>query len=201
MGLDHYIKSPEILNGGLDFISLVARWNRHFNLTGFKNEQEMVSNLLLDSFALLPYLPEGQNMVDLGSGSGVPGIPLSLACPRRQLLLLDRSSKKVDFLAWARLQLALGNVSELCADIHNWQPSSFPDIVVSRALMPLPRLLDTAVNFCSADTHLLLSQADPGSGKKIQFSDRFDLHGTYRYSVPGISSSNRCIMHFQCLVN
>lgn len=91
------------------YIQLIARWNNAFNLTAIRDVEEMVSKHLLDSLAVQPYV-EGKNILDVGSGAGLPGIPFAITLPEKHFVLLDCNGKKTRFLTQAKIDLKLDNV-------------------------------------------------------------------------------------------
>jgi 16S rRNA (guanine527-N7)-methyltransferase len=116
----------------LDYLRLLAKWNRVYNLTAIREETEWVSHHLLDSLAVVPHLPPGR-IVDVGSGAGLPGIPIAFACPDRQVTLLDSNQKKGAFLTQASTELALANVDILIGRAESYRPATAYDVVISRA--------------------------------------------------------------------
>lgn len=116
----------------LDYLRLLAKWNRVYNLTAIREETKWVSHHLLDSLAVVPHLPPGR-IVDVGSGAGLPGIPIAFACPDRQVTLLDSNQKKGAFLTQASTELALTNVDVLIGRAESYRPAIAYDVVISRA--------------------------------------------------------------------
>ncbi len=119
--------------GLLQFLALLARWNQVYNLTAVRDPLEMVARHLLDSVALLPYL-DGERILDLGTGAGLPGIPLALLAPEREFVLLDSNGKKIRFVRQAVLELGLRNVAPVQARIDRYQPERLFTTLVSRAV-------------------------------------------------------------------
>ncbi|OOZ50861.1 16S rRNA (guanine(527)-N(7))-methyltransferase RsmG [Solemya velum gill symbiont] len=125
----------------LDFLALLYKWNSAYNLTAIRDQEQAVALQLLDSLAILPMLPEGP-ILDIGSGGGMPGIPLAIARPETQITLLDSNSKKTRFLTQAKLELGLDNMSVMHSRIEAWQPQTMPVAITSRAFAELERMLD-----------------------------------------------------------
>ena len=120
----------------LDYLALLRKWNKVYNLTAIRDPQQMVSNHLLDSLAVMPYLWEGR-WLDVGCGAGLPGLVLAVAQPGWQFTLLDSNSKKTSFVQQAIIELGLGNVSVHCARVEEWQPAERFDGIISRAFSDL----------------------------------------------------------------
>ncbi|MHB1671753.1 MAG: 16S rRNA (guanine(527)-N(7))-methyltransferase RsmG, partial [Acidiferrobacter sp.] len=103
------------------YLETLARWNRVFNLTAVRDPEEMVARHILDSLAILPHLPTGP-LLDVGSGAGLPGIPVALLQPTRAVTLLDRSHKRIDFLTEVVARLALTNVTLAGERVEDHEP-------------------------------------------------------------------------------
>ncbi len=119
------------------YLELVAKWNRVHNLTAVRETDQMVTVHLLDSLSILPYLEGAATLLDVGSGPGLPGIPVAIARPGIAVTLLDSSHKKCAFLRQAKAELGLANVEVACERVEHWQPHSPFDVVVSRAFSDL----------------------------------------------------------------
>ena len=116
----------------LDYIALIEKWNKVYNLTAIREPEKMVSHHLLDSLAVAPHL-HAKRLLDVGSGAGLPGIPLALANPDMHVTVLDSNHKKAAFLNQAVIELGLKN-AEVCAErVESWQPDGRFDVIISRA--------------------------------------------------------------------
>ncbi|WP_153117801.1 16S rRNA (guanine(527)-N(7))-methyltransferase RsmG [Rhodocyclus tenuis] len=120
----------------LAYAALLDKWNRAFNLTALRDPEKAVSHHLLDSLAILPHLL-GATLLDVGSGGGLPGIPLAIARPGLAVTLLDSNSKKTAFLRQAAIELGLANVSVHCGRIEDFRPAQPFAAIVSRAFAEL----------------------------------------------------------------
>ena len=124
--------APDTQERLLDYIALIEKWNRVYNLTAIREPEKMVSHHLLDSLAVAPHL-HAKRLLDVGSGAGLPGIPLALANPDMQVTLLDSNHKKAAFLNQAVMELKLKN-AEVCAErVESWQTESRFEVIISRA--------------------------------------------------------------------
>ncbi|MHB0924922.1 MAG: 16S rRNA (guanine(527)-N(7))-methyltransferase RsmG [Gallionellaceae bacterium] len=124
----------------LDYLALLHKWNKVYNLTAIRDPQQMVSNHLLDSLAVMPHLWAGR-WLDVGSGAGLPGLVLAVAQPGWQFTLLDSNSKKTSFVQQAVIELGLRNVSVHCARVEEWQAVERFDGIISRAFSELGEFL------------------------------------------------------------
>ena len=131
----------------LDYVELLKKWNKTYNLTALRDESLMISHHLLDSLTLLPYIGNAQTMLDVGSGGGQPGIPAAICRPDVQITLLDANTKKTSFLQQAVIELGLSNVrvvSGRVEAVQNFQA----DLITSRAFAEL-------ADFVQWTSHLL----------------------------------------------
>lgn len=124
----------------LDYLALLEKWNRAFNLTAVRDPRKMISRQLLDSLSIV-HLLKGERVLDVGSGAGLPGIPLSILESGRSFTLLDTNSKKTRFLRQVKLELQLGNVDIEQARVEGFHPSRLFQVITSRAFASLPDML------------------------------------------------------------
>ncbi len=126
------------------YVALLAKWNRTYNLTAIREPERMVTHHVLDSLAVLPQLPsrEGLRVLDVGSGGGVPGIPLAIAQPGWSIVLLDGNHKKGAFLQQAVIELGLRNAQAVVARVEAYRPDAPFDVVISRAFSDLATFVE-----------------------------------------------------------
>jgi len=124
----------------LEYVALMRKWNRTYNVTAIREPSRMVTHHLLDSLAVVPHLDREcavLRVADIGSGAGLPGIPFALARPKWHVTVNDRSSKKAAFLRQAKIALALTNVDVHEGQVQGWHPRERFDCVISRAFAAL----------------------------------------------------------------
>ena len=125
----------------LAYLALLDKWNRVYNLTAVRDAERMVSHHLLDSLAAVPYVQGGAphlvRVLDVGSGGGLPGIPLAIARPELQVTLIDSIAKKTAFLLQAKAELGLGNLNVVTGRVEDWRPAEGFDVITSRAFSDL----------------------------------------------------------------
>jgi 16S rRNA (guanine527-N7)-methyltransferase len=121
------------------YLDLLAKWNRVYNLTAIRDRSRMQALHVDDALAVLPWLPAmpGMRLLDVGSGGGVPGIPLAIARPDASVVLLDSNSKKAAFLTQAAIELRLANVRTVASRIEDFDGAERFDVVISRAFSDL----------------------------------------------------------------
>ena len=128
----------------LVYIELLVKWNKTYNLTAIRNGDEMVTQHLLDSLAILPHLSDAKSLADIGSGAGLPGIPLAIARADLAMTLIDSVQKKSAFQQQARIALGLGNVSIYSGRIEDFKRHGEFDAVTARAFSDLTTLVQGA---------------------------------------------------------
>jgi 16S rRNA (guanine527-N7)-methyltransferase len=140
--------SPEQIQLLERYLDLLEKWNAVINLTAIRERERMEVLHLLDSLSVARHIPAGSSLLDVGSGAGLPGIPLAIARSDLAITLLESSSRKASFLQQVRMELALDGVQVVCERVENWKPEAGFDCIISRAFSDLP-------DFISGASHLL----------------------------------------------
>jgi 16S rRNA (guanine527-N7)-methyltransferase len=135
------------------FLALMQDWNRVMNLTAITEPREMVSRHILDSLSIAPFL-SGSPILDVGTGAGLPGIPLSIMYPEKQFHLLDKTNKRIQFLHHVKQVLGLNNVVPLCERVESLTDISFP-CIVSRAFARIDKLIQSSGHLLSEKGRIL----------------------------------------------
>lgn len=179
--------SPDPL---MDYLTLLQKWNKAYNLTAIREPRDMVTHHLLDSLAIVPWI-NGARLLDVGTGAGLPGIPLAIALPDLHVTLLDSNGKKMRFLREVKRVLKLDNIEIVQSRVEAYHPSSGFDTVTSRAFSAM----DTFIQ-C---THHLLSKQGIWLAMKGRYpeAELETLQHRYRvetYSVPGIVGERCCVI-------
>jgi 16S rRNA (guanine527-N7)-methyltransferase len=142
------------LNQLLTYVQLLVKWNKVYNLTSVRDPQEMISRHILDSLAVLAYL-SGNTLLDIGTGAGLPGIPVAIAKPDMAVTLLDSNSKKTRFLQQVKSELALTNISVVHARVEQANLPKFTT-VIARAFSTIDVIIDLAGRHCDDAGSLVL---------------------------------------------
>lgn len=174
----------------LDYLELLARWNRSFNLTAVRDPADMVTRHLLDALAVLPYL-QGRRAADLGSGAGIPGIVLAIAEPDRQWLLVDANGKKARFLRAAARELMLANVRVAQQRVENVTGSY--DCITARAFASLADMLDWGGHLLAADGTWLAMKGQYPDAELAALPAGFRVQDTLPLSVPGLDAERHLV--------
>jgi 16S rRNA (guanine527-N7)-methyltransferase len=145
LGLDIDVATQQKL---LDYLALLEKWNKVHNLTAVRNPEEMVTLHLLDSLSVFPHIKSG-HLLDVGSGAGLPGIPLALTRPDLQVTVLDSSHKKASFMRQAKAELGINNLDVVCGRVEEFQPEIGFDGVISRAFSDLAEFVRLTSHLCA----------------------------------------------------
>lgn len=146
MGLDVSLEAQQKL---LQYLSLLSKWNKVYNLTAVRDPLEMVKLHLLDSLSVLPHI-QAKNLLDVGSGGGLPGIVLAICLPQLKVTTIDTVQKKTIFMRQVKGELSLNNLEVIHARVENYQPSEKFDAIISRAFSEVPL-------FIKLTRHLLIN--------------------------------------------
>lgn len=179
-------------DGMLAFRDLLVRWNRVHNLTAVRDPRQMIARHLLDSLAVAPYLV-GSRCLDVGSGAGLPGIPLALAEPERQFTLLDSRAKRTRFLRQAVIELELGNVEVVHSRVEVFHPPTLYDTVVSRAFARLTEFIRVAGPLCAPSGELLAMKGAWDNAEAPALPGPWRIEGAVRLRVPGLRGERHLI--------
>ena len=158
MGLKIGVDLPETAPARLiEYLELLVKWNKAYNLTAVRDPSQMVSKHLLDSLAVLPYIGDGL-IADVGSGAGLPGIPLALARPETRFVLLDSNGKKTRFLDQAKRVLKLDNVEVVNQRVEDYRPELYFNAVIARAYASTRLILESTAHLQQQNTRILVMQ-------------------------------------------
>jgi len=139
----------------LNYLALLVKWNRAYNLTAIRDPEEMVSRQLLDSLSILPLI-HGRRILDVGTGAGLPGIPLAICLPDASFTLLDSNGKKTRFVQQVKLELGLNNVKVQHSRVEQLDHNRGFDTITSRAFAALPKIVAWSAGLL-ADKGILLA--------------------------------------------
>ena len=181
MGLEIDAQKQDVL---LRYLGLLIKWNKAYNLTGISDPAQMVSLNLLDSLTVLPFLT-AQVVLDVGTGAGLPGIPLAICRPDLTFILLDSNGKKTRFLFQAVTTLGLKNVEVVNRRAENFQTERQIDIVVSRAFSSLRQTLDWTAPVLGEHTRLLAMKGQYPEDELACLPVGFELATAVSVSIPG----------------
>lgn len=183
---------PATLERLLNYLGLLAKWNKVYNLTAVREPEMMISHHLLDCLAVLPHI-QAKNLLDVGSGAGFPGIPLALAHSDWRLTLLDSSHKKTAFLKQVLIELKLGNATVVTEKVEAWKPEAKFDLVISRAFSDLAEFVRLSGHLCAPNGMLMAMKGIYPYEEVTQLPREYRLERTLKLSVPGLPAE-RCLV-------
>ena len=185
------------------FLDELLRWNRQINLTAIRDRDEALEKHLLDALILLKYLPQSGSLLDMGSGAGLPAIPLAIACPELQVTSIDSVGKKISFQKHSKRLLSLANLQPLHGRIEDLPQSRGAgagfDFVVARALASFSDLICLAAPLLNEDGKLLLMKGPEGQGELDAYLSGagpglFRLVALHHYQLPTSLSQRQLII-------
>lgn len=177
----------------LDYLALVQKWNKVYNLTAVRDSDKMLTLHLLDSLAVVPHVSDATTLLDVGSGAGLPGVPLALALPHVQVTLLDSNQKKVTFLNQVIIELKLHNVVTICERVEKYQQKQLFSVIVSRAFSRLPDFIALAGHLLApGGTLLAMKGANPAS-EIADVPEGFKLGGVTPLTIPGLDAERHLV--------
>jgi 16S rRNA (guanine527-N7)-methyltransferase len=177
----------------LAYLALLIKWNKAYNLTAVRNPDEMVSRHLLDSLSLVPFI-DGVNWLDVGSGGGMPGIPLAIVFPDKQFTLLDSNGKKTRFLTQVKLELQLSNVQVINARVESLQPEQPFAGIVSRAFSSLADFANWTRHLGNQHSQWLAMKGLHPTDELQALPSDFILHGEHALAVPGCQGQRHLLI-------
>ena len=175
----------------LDYQALLARWNATYNLTAVRDPMEMVSRHLVDSLAIHPFV-QGQTLADLGAGPGLPGIPLAIAAPQRQVLLVDSNGKKVRFLREAIRSLKLENVRAVQSRVEDVEGQF--DCITARAFASLADMLDWGGHLLTKGGIWLAMKGKHPEDELAGVPDGFEVRAIHALAVPDVGGERHLVV-------
>lgn len=177
----------------LAYLALLARWNATYNLTAIRDPRDMVAKHLLDSLAMQPFVRGLRTLADLGTGPGLPGIPLAIATPGLQVTLVESNGKKARFLREAARQLGLGNVQVAESRIEAFRPDTHFDAITARALATLPLILELGGHLPGPGGRLLAMKGVVPDEEIATLPAGWRLAAVHPLRVPGLDAERHLV--------
>ncbi|NDP48080.1 MAG: 16S rRNA (guanine(527)-N(7))-methyltransferase RsmG [Sulfuriferula multivorans] len=182
----------------LAYLALLDKWNRVYNLTAVRDVERMVSHHVLDSLAAVPFFQGGcadtTRVLDVGSGGGLPGIPLAIARPELQVTLIDSIAKKTAFLLQAKAELGLPNVQVITGRVEDFQPESPFDVITSRAFSDLKEFVTLTRHLLAPSGHWLAMKGLMPHEEIVSLPDWARVSADHALAVPGLEASRHLIV-------
>lgn len=178
----------------LEYLALLDRWNRAYNLTAVRDPRQMVGRHLLDSLAMAPFLPGVARLADLGTGAGLPGIPLAITCPQLQVALVESNGKKARFLREAVRRLGLGNAEVAESRIEAFDAPARFDAITARALATLPQILALGGHLLAPGGRLLAMKGALPGDEIAALPTGWRLEAAHPLQVPGLAAERHLVV-------
>jgi len=176
----------------LAYLALLVKWNQAYNLTAIRDPLEMVTKHLLDSLAVLPHL-HGTRVLDVGSGAGLPGIPLAICDPAREFTLLDSNGKKTRFLLQAKGELRLSNLSVVHSRLEQYRPGQLFDTVTARAFASLADMTAGTAHLLAPGGSLLAMKGEYPQDELDALPPGFVVREIIALTVPGLEAQRHLV--------
>ncbi|MGH8695384.1 MAG: 16S rRNA (guanine(527)-N(7))-methyltransferase RsmG [Burkholderiales bacterium] len=175
------------------YLDLLEKWNRVYNLTAIRDRERMVTHHLLDSLAILPHV-KGPRVLDVGSGAGLPGVPLAIASAELRVTLLDSNHKKSAFLRQAVAELGLANATVEVERVESWRTSARFETIVSRAFSALGELA-AASGRLLAPGGIIAAMKGVHPGEEIQrMPGGFRVVNVVKLAVPELDAERHLVI-------
>ncbi len=164
------------------YLQLLHKWNQHFNLTSVRDPLQMVYRHLLDSLVVGSYL-HGELIIDVGTGAGLPGIPLSIMMPEKAFFLLDSNHKKQVFVTQVVKSLPLNNVQCVHSEVKSYEPTQKFSTIVTRAFAPLGHMIELTAHLLADNGRFLAMMGKVE--EELRLPPGYEIEHMISLSVPG----------------
>ena len=176
----------------MQFLGMLDKWNKAYNLTSVRDPEQMLYTHILDSIAIAPMLQD-KHYIDVGTGPGLPGIPLAIMCPEKSFVLLDSLGKRVRFMKQAKHELQLDNIEPVQSRVQDYRPEQPFDGVLSRAFASLKDMLHWCSHLVDSDGKFLALKGQYPTEEIAQLSADYTIDTESRVQVPGLDAERHLI--------
>jgi 16S rRNA (guanine527-N7)-methyltransferase len=180
----------------LAYLALLEKWNRTHNLTAIRVPERMLTHHLLDALATLPHLPRvhALRLVDVGSGAGLPGVPLAIARPEWRVTLLDSKRKKATFLRQVVAELGLRHVTVAASRVEDYKPEEPFDVAISRAFTELAAFAASARHLVRAGGSLVAMKGVHPQEELTDLPAELQVTAVPELTVPGLDAARHLVV-------
>lgn len=178
------------------YLLLIEKWNKIHNLTAIRNLQDMLYQHVMDSLAVLPHI-NGPQIIDVGSGAGLPGIPIALARPDWQVSLVESNQKKASFLQQIKIELALQNVAVIGQRIEDIRLDKKVNTIITRAFSGLGEFIDLSRELAvdnDENCRWVAMKANCSESELKQIQSPFSIEKSVSLTVPGLDAARQLIV-------
>ena len=191
LGIGLSARQQELLLG---YLGLLIKWSKAYNLTAVRNPDEMVSRHLLDSLSIMGQIGHGERWLDVGSGGGMPGIPLAIMFPEKQIVTLDSNGKKTRFQTQVKLELKLDNLSVVHSRVEAFRPDHPFAGIVSRAFSSLEDFTQWTRHLGDSQTRWLAMKGLHPADELVALPPDFTLESAQALAVPGCQGQRHLLI-------
>lgn len=177
----------------IEYVSMLDKWNKTYNLTAIRDPEQMVILHVIDSASVYRYL-NGKTILDVGTGGGIPGIIFALLNPQLDVTLLDVSQKKTRFLRFVKRQLNIQNVTVVCERVENFHPKITYDVVISRAFSEVGNFLRLSGHLCSSAGSMFAMKGPRIESENKSVEMGFKLDQDIHVDVPFLDATRRLLI-------
>lgn len=174
-------------------VELLDKWNKAYNLTSVRDPMQMVSRHIVDSLVVLPYL-SGQRFIDVGTGPGLPGLPLAIAQPDKEFVLLDSLGKRIRFIRQVCHELGLKNVNAVQSRVEDYQPETKFDGVISRAFASLSDMLNWCQHLPQPQGHYFALKGQYPEAEIAALPTAFQVEDVIALDVPEVDAERHLVI-------
>jgi 16S rRNA (guanine527-N7)-methyltransferase len=181
----------------LRYVALLHKWNKVYNLTAVREPERMIGLHILDSLSVMSQIGASETLLDVGTGGGLPGIPLAIALhasPGVKITMLDTVAKKTTFVRQAIVELGLRNADVVTERVEKFQPSQRFDIVISRAFSELKDLVDGAGHLCADDGRMLAMKGVNPFDEIARLPGNFAVEQVIQLNVPQVDGQRHLVV-------
>ncbi len=177
----------------MDFVTILEKWNKTYNITAIRDLEQMVILHVIDSASVYRYL-SGNSIIDVGTGGGIPGIIFAILNPQLKVTLLDSSQKKTRFLRFAQRQLNIDNITVVCDRVEQYQPKILYDVVISRAFAEVSNFLKLAGHLSNEKGQVLAMKGPRVESEENVQETGFQLSRDIDIQVPFLDAKRRLLI-------
>ncbi|MGN0917529.1 MAG: 16S rRNA (guanine(527)-N(7))-methyltransferase RsmG [Oxalobacter sp.] len=191
--LNIVLDKPKI-NQLVEYISLLEKWNKVYNLTAIRNVNQMVTHHLLDSLSIVPWISGCSHILDVGSGAGLPGLVIAVSCPGMIVEMVDTVSKKTAFIRQAAIELGLNNVKVHTGRVESLSMTGTFDGIVSRAFSSLSDFVALSSYLLTEKGHLYAMKGLIPEDEISNLDKQWTIAKIVPLVVPGLDAQRHLVI-------
>jgi 16S rRNA (guanine527-N7)-methyltransferase len=177
----------------IKYVELLNKWNKTYNLTAVRKPEQMVTRHLLDSLSICPYL-RGKSILDVGTGAGLPGIPLAITYPERQFTLLDSNNKKTRFVTQAVSELGIKNITIVLSRVEEYKATPLFDTIMSRAYSSIANMIAGTQQLLNDDGVFIAMKGIYPIAELDELPVDMELVENHQLYVPGLDGERHLLV-------